>query len=366
MPFLPEDSLPRVQKALDEELRRLRREPRRAERLEQVRLPLPPDDHRPTRIAVVAADAGNLELRLHPMRVGLVRVATSEPGGFRAESFVPLSRSAADQVRWVFAEPSMQPLRAAAAASGADPDGPGDWLPQELPEGYALHFLRELLEWLLLVHVAATAQSGTLLLRDGLLRSVAIPKPVFAPLCRTLKKLTTDRGLWLCALAKRAPGGSDFLHYLDVAVGAAPGHGESPAAYEVPPALEQQFSPSTYASMRGRRAGLLYLWIASSSRRGRPLAIEIPVWQQQHAGWLLACLGAQGRGGFPEPGYPPELLAAHQAARIAPIEREALGRAFLRQLAKERRPELRERLLLSHLTGQGIVLDPQSAEGDDP
>ena len=135
--------------------------------------------------------------------------------------------------------------------------------------------------------------------------------------------------------------------------------------FEVPPELEQSFSPAAFASMRGRRAGRLFLCIAGGSRRGRPLAIEIPAWQYEHAGWLIACLTEHGRGGYPEPGYPPELLAAHQAARISPIEREALSRAFLRRLASER-PELRERLLASHLTGQGLVLDPTLAEGDSP
>lgn len=370
MPFVPEDSLPRVREALDAELGTLRRPPTTATPLRPLVIPaLPPDHRAPTRLAVVAADAGNLELRLHPLRIGLVRIATSSPLGLRAEAFVPLSLPAAEQLRWVFKEPTLQPLRDAAITCGLDPATAETWLPSAMQAEYSLHFLRELLEWLLLAHAAATAPPGTVLLRDGLLRSVAIPRAAFEPICKALRRLTTERDLFLCALAKRAPGGTDFLHYLEVAIGAnlgddGSGNATEPTAFEVPPALEEQFSPGAFASLRGRRAGLLFLWIASRTRRGRPLAVEIPVWQRRHAGFLLATLAAHGRGGYPEPGYPPELLIAHQRARIAPIEREAFGRTFLRHLAAER-PGLRERLLQSHLTGQGLMFDPEGAGGEN-
>lgn len=354
MPFHPDESLPRVERALAAELMTLQQQPRSKHPLRQIRLPNR-SQAAPPRLAVVAADAGNLELRLHPLRIGLVRVATSARDGLFAESFVPLSRSAAEQLEWVFSEPSMTPLREAASEAGLDPTAPEAWLPAALSNEYSLHFLRELLEWLLLLHTAHTAAPGTLLLRDGLLRSVAIPHTAFKPICRSLRRITTARGIWLCAIAKRAPGGSDFLHYLDLALEQRLPSQGSPTAFEVPPALEEQFSPSAYASMRGRRAGLLYLWVSSRSRHGRPLAIEIPSWQRPDAGFLLQSLAEFGRGGFPEPGYPPELLAAHQAARIAPIEREALGRAFLLHMT-EARPELRERLLISHLTGHSLAL----------
>ncbi len=360
MPFAPDDSMPRVQRALDAELARLHRPQPALAALPAIPLRPPPDGKQPLRLAVVAADAGNLELRLHPLRIGLVRVATSDRDGLFGESFVPLSLSVDEQLRWVFDEAALRPLRDAAVRCGLDPGTPAHWLPRDVASQYSLHFLRELLEWLLLVHVTATAAPGTLLLRDGLLRSVAIPTVAFAALCRTLRDLTTRRRIWLLALAKRAPGGTDFLHYLDVALGAA--LPEAPAAHEVLPAIEQAFSPSAFASMRGRRAGRLFLCTTSRSRRGRALAIQVPVWQHGDSGWLVACLCQRGQGGFPEPGYPPELLAAHQHARIAPIEREALSRTFLRRLAAER-PELQERLLASHLTGQGLVLDPQSPEG---
>jgi hypothetical protein len=55
-------------------------------------------------VAVVAADAGNVELRLHPLRIGFVRAATSDPKGLRFESFVPLSYDLDRQLQFVFGD----------------------------------------------------------------------------------------------------------------------------------------------------------------------------------------------------------------------------------------------------------------------
>jgi hypothetical protein len=358
----PEDSLARVALALDAELERLGSS-RTIERLPVVVLSPQPTTVLP-RLAVVAADAGNLELRVHPLRIGFLRLATSaarEPVG---EAFVPLSRGPQEQLDWVFREPSMARLAGAAQLCGLDVDRVADWLPVALPSEYSLHFLRELLEWLLLVHTAMTAPPGTLVLRDGLLRSVALPHVAFAPILRTLRAVTRERGVFVCALAKRAPGGPDFLSYLDLAVGAQYSRNGTAMALEVPPHVEEQFSPRAWASTKGRRGGALFLLAAAPTRLTRPMAVEVPLWQRDRAGELLASLLHHGRGGYPEPGYPPELLAAHQAARVSPLHRELLARLFLRRLAAVR-PQLRERLLAAHLVGGTLVLEPSAAEGSE-
>jgi hypothetical protein len=58
------------------------------------------------------------------------------------------------------------------------------------------------------------------------------------------------------------------------------------------------------------------------------------------------------------------LLRAHLAARVTPLHREVLARAFLRQLASER-PELQQRLVEAHLTGQTLVIEPSSRESPE-
>lgn len=347
MTFRAEDMLDRVDRALAAELARLGSSPDLRTTLPGVLLPPAPEPM--ARIAVVATDAGNLELRLHPLRVGVVRVATSDPGLPVGEAFVPLSAPTAEQLAWVLAEPSFAPIRVAAEQCGLDLARPDAWLPRPLHSGYSLSFLRELLEWLLLVHVAGAAEPGTLLLRDGLLRSVALPREAFAPIGRALQERTTARRLLLCAVAKRAPGGPDFLSYLELAASSA-----TPGVVEVPPAVEERFSPATYASLLGRRLGALFL-LQRAGGPERPMAVEVPVWQRAEAPRVLAMLLQHARGGFPEPGYPPELLRAHLAARVSPVQREMLARAFLRRLGQQR-PELRHRMVQAHLTGADVML----------
>lgn len=355
MTFAPREATERVARALDAELGLLRGRRAPALPLRSLRLPAAAPTPLP-RLAVVAADAGNLELRLHPLRVGVVRLGTSRSPLPVGEVFVPLSLPVDRLVRWVLEEPSLAHLRDAATCCGLDPEQAASWLPPRLDSTYVLHFLRELLEWLLLVAEAQKAPPGTLLLRDGLLRSVALPREAFRPLCEALRRLTTERRLFLCALAKRVPGGVEFLSYLELVVGEL-FCGDGMQACEVPPAVEEQFSPASYASARGRRAGALYLLAPSPSQRHRPLAVEIPLWQQGHAADLLAALQQHGHGGYPVPGYPAELLAAHQAAHVSPLQRELLVHTFLRRLGEQRR-ELREQLLAAHLGGSALVLDP--------
>lgn len=57
MPFVPDDSLPRVQRALEAELNYLNQDPQKVAPLERVELAPPDPTQRPTRLAVVAADA---------------------------------------------------------------------------------------------------------------------------------------------------------------------------------------------------------------------------------------------------------------------------------------------------------------------
>lgn len=100
------------------------------------------------------------------------------------------------------------------------------------------------------------------------------------------------------------------------------------------------------------------------NRTRRPFAVEVPEWQREQAPAAIASLIDHGRGGYPDPGYPPELLRAHLAARVTPLHREVLARAFLRQLASER-PELQQRLVEAHLTGQTLVIEPSSRESPE-
>ncbi len=340
--------------------------------LREVELPsLPGREEEIPRRAVVAADAGNLELRVHPLRVGLVRVAlaTSRKSALLLQAFLPLSRPLPELVRSILDQPGGGTIARAMESAGLDPSRPGDWLGGiDPPPGRILDFLRELLEWFALLHeTGRRPPSGPpgLVLRDGLLRSIVLPGRLFSPLLEALERATNRAPCLLAALAKRAPGGPEFTQYLALALPErVDRRGPFPRAFEIPPALEAAFSPGSFASSRAeRRGGRLYLLLPSPRQVFRPLVAEIPLWQEKEAPRILAQLSLRGEGGFPEPGRPPELLRAHRKAAVSPFEREYFSRLLLERIL-ELRPALRDAVLADHLMGGGVLALP--AEREEP
>ncbi len=338
--------------------------------LREVKLPpVPGEEEEIPRRAVVAADAGNLELRVHPLRVGLVRVAlaTSRESSLLLQAFLPLSHPLPDLVRFLLDQPGGRGISRALESAGLDPTRPEAWLKGlRPPPGRVLDFLRELLEWLSLLHEAnrlASTPGPALVLRDGLLRSIVLPGSLFSPILEALRRATTRGSLLLAALAKRAPGGPDLSHYLSLALPAlVKGVRTFPRAFEIPPALEAAFSPASFASQAAkRRAGRLYLLLLSPRHAARPLVAEVPSWQENQAPLVLAHLCRRGSGGFPEPGHPPELLRAHRKAAVSPFEREYFSRLLLEKVLRLR-PGLRDALLSAHLSGGGVLALPDEKE----
>ncbi len=336
--------------------------------LREVELPSIPDRGVPRR-AVVAADAGNLELRVHPLRVGLVRVAsaTSRESALLLQAFLPLSQPLPYLVRFLLDQPGGPALSGALEKTGLDPARPEAWLPRKPPPaGRVLDFLRELLEWLALLHEAGRKSPGegpVLLLRDGLLRSIALPASLFGPILEALRKTTIQGKILLAALAKRAPGGPELVNYLSLALPERIRDSRPfPRAFEIPPALERAFSPGSFASQAAsRRGGRLYLLLPSPSHAVLPLVAEVPQWQAREAPRVLALLCRRGEAGYPRPGHPPELLRAHKRAAVSPFEREYFSRLLLERVLRLR-PGLRDALLAAHLSGGGVLALPEEKE----
>ncbi|MBL8842905.1 MAG: hypothetical protein JNL90_15410 [Planctomycetes bacterium] len=318
-------------------------------------------------VAVVATDAGNVELRLHPLRVGFVRVAsTDSDSSWDFESFVPLSAPLSEQLAFLFADRRAAPLKEAAAECGLDSEAPGRWCSDLPTPSRSLNLLRELAEWLALVAAARRRPTGTserpLLLRDGLLRSVVLPGDLFQALAGGLESASRRNGWSVVAIAKTPPGGADFLNYVQLSMShAASAASGFPIAFAIDDALERRFSPfsASYADPQlRRRAGRMHLLALHERQLRRPVVVEIARWDDAPAAEILAAVATACRSGFPEPGYPIALHQAHLRASVRPIEREYFARCFMTAVLRER-PALRDALLAAHLHGGGLHLDPE-------
>lgn len=315
--------------------------------LAPVRWSVPAEQNQPLqlRTAIVAADAGNVRLRLNPLRIAVVRVAASDREEPLGELVFPSEIQAeALEDRLTKEVPNLvEPLRKAgvnvtrllASASGRRD---------------RLAAIREVLEWGAVLQVMSTGGTPRLVVRDGLLRSIHFDTDSFRKLADALGAAAELTGNALVAVAKHVPGGADLANALMLgdALRRPPGR---LAWLEIPYALERALLPGSFVV--GRRMGPLLLVRAQTSAQLVPVELG-PGAAVDPARALASLFGADAEW-FPEPGWPAELTMAHERARISALDREWLRAAFLDRLAA-RDPRLARRALAAEVLGVGGTL----------
>ncbi len=308
-------------------------------------LPVPATSSRAV-IAVVAADGGNIELRLRPFRIAFVRVGTSETSEPVGELFFPAEVGAAElaqQLEW--SVPScIDPLVAAGVDIERVLDSAGT--------GSRVHSVRELLEWgAVLAAVQTRRDRPVLVIRDGLLRSIHFRTETMGAIEAALRDAMATTGNQLAAVAKSVPGGSELLNLL-VSAGvfdtrAAAG---DIAALRVPKDLERQVFPGSFTA--GRALGDLVL----VSRRGLPTLTPIEVMDVDGDALLdvVAALHGPGVDWYPAPGMPAELQVAHANAHVSSFEQELLRASFL-DAVHDLNPAFARRVVTTSLLGAGGI-----------
>jgi hypothetical protein len=212
--------------------------------------------------------------------------------------------------------------------------------------------LRELLEWAALLRLAAQRQP-TLLLRDGLLRSIMLRERVFQALRARFEELTTQNNHLLIGAAKR----SAVVNYLSVAFGVNETFQETAPAYVcVPPELEREAAPVQYRWIGDRAMGQLYLAKLDVGTDVPVLPIDVAAWQIDRVDEAMCYLRRSARGSFPRRGYPHELLMAHEHAKLSALEVEMLESELLRELTA-RDPNVARQASAMMLLGRRMVED---------
>lgn len=342
--------------ALNQEWPQLQRTQRSLARLRPVAIRSLSAGQQPVPIvATVATDGGENRLRLEPIRLQVLRVADSM-GQIFFEDFIPLSLAPEEILRFYFkSEPRLQRFLDYLGCSW------DDLLPRsDFQRANLLAMLRELMEWAALLKLANQPRA-TLLLRDGLLRSVLLTEVVFRALQCHFEGLTAKHGHLLIGVAKR----SRVISYLSVALGLNESFAEGQPSYLVIPAeLEREAAPEKYRWIGNRAMGQLHMARLDRGESVPLLPVDIAVWQAGRAAEAMALLHESARASFPLRGYPHALIRAHEHAHMGGLEVEILERLLLEQVAV-RDPAAARQARLLKLLGRQLVEefdDEQSAE----
>jgi hypothetical protein len=92
------------------------------------------------------------------------------------------------------------------------------------------------------------------------------------------------------------------------------------------------------------------------------MPVDVAAWQAEQAGEVMTLLHRSSRASFPLRGYPMELIAAHQHARLGELETEMLEGLLMEQVVS-RNPAVAERVRQLRLLGQRLV--EEVADGQD-
>ncbi|MBU1022860.1 hypothetical protein KKB99_01125, partial [bacterium] len=253
--------------ALNQEFVRVDEVKRTLQRLEK--LPIVTENSGQPVIATVATDGGENKLFLDPIRMQIIRVVDSN-GTKYFEDFIPLSLDA-DLIfkNFVKSNELLQWFKQTLCLEWEDilPNTPyqkASWL----------GMLRELLEWCVILKLMHSDLKPQLVVRDGLLRSVAIPMKVFDTLQKAFEKTSREKGHMLVGVAKR----SNVLSYLSLAISLNDSLPSNEKCYvRISKEFENEASPPNYRWASSRSMGDLFL-ARLSENASSIFPIEIPSW----------------------------------------------------------------------------------------
>jgi hypothetical protein len=296
-------------------------------------------------IGTVATDGGENRVVLDPIRLHVIRVASST-GEIFCEDFVPLSLKPEEILRF-FVQSNVR-LQRFLHFLGLE------WNELTPRDSYRasnlLQTLRELMEWAALMGLAHDTRPK-LLLRDGLLRSVTLPDSIFQAIKTRFEDLTTRHGHILAGVSKR----SQIVNYLSTGLALERWQEKEALFYlAIPPDLEQAAAPPTYRWSQGRTMGSLFLAKLDHGQQVPFMPVDVAIWQADRVAEVMVLLAKNSRASFPIRGYPRALIDADQFARIGGLESELLEGLVLEDLA-ERNPGVAQQACEQMMLGRRLI-----------
>ena len=307
-------------------------------------------------IAPVATDGGENRLSFDPLNVEILRVVDSD-GRERFQKIVPLS-GGVDVIRSAFNPDSpdrVQILVNLLERLGVSYGGLSELLEAGTDRGdlrTAIRHFRDIAEWAVLLDLAWTPSQGrVLVLRDGMLRTMALAPNVVPKLAKSFEDAHRETGSLLVGVAKRAK----VLNYLSLALALErPFSRRAPCFCEVPEDLERRAYRWARAWLEGHSFGRLHLAKLSEQPDAVVLPVDIPPWLLGRRREVLEYLAEASKASFPTIGYPEPLIRAHELAVLHGLEMSVLEDMMVDELMKMQSDADRDTTLEHVSLGHGL------------
>ncbi len=287
-------------------------------------------------ISPVATDGGENRLTFEPFNLEILRVVDSD-GRERFQKILPLSggpgifraafdRTFPDHVPLLAEFLERLDVRYDDLSYLLNPDrSAGDLRSAVQP-------FRDIVEWAVLLDIAWNpGQTKALVIRDGLLRSIALRKEILPKLARSFEEAYREQGSLLVGVAKR----SKVLNYLSFALALEGTLRKSyPCFCEVPKQIEREAHRQWRSWLEEHTIGRLHLAKLVEEPDGLILPVDIPEWLMPRRKEILEYLAETAKSSFPTPGYPEPLIRAHEGAVLHGMEMSVLEDMFIEELLR--------------------------------
>ena len=222
---------------------------------------------------------------------------------------------------------------------------------EEYQKSAFMQMFLELLEWSAVLDLMNEETSPQIVVRDGLLRSIVIPIPVFDSLKNALEQASKEHGHLLVGVAKR----SQVLSYLSYAISLDESLPKGKRAYiTVSQDLEVEAAPANYRWAAPRSMGTLIL-ARLTENANAIYPIEIPSWQPKKTDYIIQALSNDADGSFPNPGYPFSLVLAHRLARIGGFDIQLMEKMLINEL-RDRDTNMADHVLRQMMLGKKLSI----------
>lgn len=296
-------------------------------------------------LATVATDGGENNLTFEPLNLEIIRVVDSE-GIERIQKIIPVTTDP-DFFIHMFEEIGI--LKRFLTRLGIEYHDVSYFLPIEKKTEQKAYFrtiiknFRDILEWAVLLEIAWNPQQKpTLLLRDGLLRSMSMKDATIHALADSFRDAYEENGTFLVGVAKRAK----VLNYYSMSLNLENAFsGKYPCYCELPKKMEEEAYHRASVWVGHRSFGDLYFAKLTDKKEGLILPVEIPYWLRDRKKEVLEYVAWTSKMSFPTIGYPFPLIKAHENATLTGIEMEYLGSLLKNEILQRYPDDEKEKIL---------------------
>jgi hypothetical protein len=309
-------------------------------------------------VAPVASDGGDIGLTFHPMNLEFIRVVDSD-GKVHIQEVVGLSDGPKALRNILRQEPVATLARLTNVEDPADlsqflHEMREDRWPPNMPPAHVRNVIahvRDIVEWAVLLKLAwEKTSSKRLIIRDGLLRTLALSQPLVTALSESFRQAYEENGTLLVAVAKR----TQLLNYISVALELnGTFRREYPCFAQVPERMQRKaYRGNNW--LGGYGFGVLHLAKLSSDPDGWVLPVDVPHWLMDRRKEVLEYLASTARGSFPKVGYPYPLVQAHEYASMNGFDVSVVMDMVVRSVLDGKNSAEAERILRHITIGRAI------------